>query len=98
MYTTMLFTAKMIDTNTELKNNYERIKYCVFYIALGALLGWPFSGAVSLPFIVNELYLDSSSSSTTAILNSFSQMINKIKLFSWASIRALVIIMVRSYR
>lgn len=35
--------------------NDKRTNFGVFWLGLGALLGWPFSGAIGIPFVIEEL-------------------------------------------
>lgn len=35
--------------------NDKRTNYAVFWLGLGSLLGWPFSGAIGIPFLIEEL-------------------------------------------
>ncbi|KAF2200566.1 hypothetical protein GQ43DRAFT_481473 [Delitschia confertaspora ATCC 74209] len=52
MYTTMLGVSSFMDWSGGIKTARG-----IFWFALGALLGWPFSGALVLPFIFEEVFL-----------------------------------------
>jgi alpha-1,2-mannosyltransferase len=52
MYTTMLGFSAFMDWEGGIKTARG-----IFYFALGSLLGWPFAGALILPFIVEEVLL-----------------------------------------
>ena len=53
MYANMQAFSYAMDTpSTE---NKKRTLYATFYFALGAIVGWPFSLALSIPFVLEEL-------------------------------------------
>ena len=52
MYTTMLGTAAFID-----RRRGFRTAEGVFWFALGGLLGWPFSMAMCIPHILEEVFM-----------------------------------------
>jgi alpha-1,2-mannosyltransferase len=52
MYTTMLGMAAFMESRPE-----RRIARAAFWFALGGLLGWPFSMAMCIPFVLGELFL-----------------------------------------
>jgi alpha-1,2-mannosyltransferase len=52
MYTTMLGMAAFINRQRGL-----RTVQAIFWFALGGLLGWPFSMAMCIPFILEELFM-----------------------------------------
>jgi alpha-1,2-mannosyltransferase len=52
MYTTMLGTAAFID-----RRRGFRTAEGVFWFALGGLLGWPFSMAMCIPHVAEELFM-----------------------------------------
>lgn len=52
MYTTMLGMAAFINWQGGLKTTVG-----VFWFALGAIVGWPFSVALAMPFVVEEIVL-----------------------------------------
>ena len=51
MYTTMLSMAAFMDWRGSLKTVRG-----IFWFAVGGILGWPFAAALSIPFILEELY------------------------------------------
>ncbi|KAJ1969338.1 mannosyltransferase [Dispira parvispora] len=55
MYAAMLASPYMLQAPSPASG--KRIYYGIFWIALGALLGWPFSAAVGLPFVAEELFV-----------------------------------------
>ncbi|KAK9719431.1 mannosyltransferase [Basidiobolus ranarum] len=50
MYTTMLAFVYALRSPSS-----SRTYQAVFWFALGAIMGWPFSGAVGIPFVIEEL-------------------------------------------
>lgn len=50
MYTTMLATAAFIDWNEGL-----RTAQGISAVGLGSLIGWPFAGAMGIPYVVEEI-------------------------------------------
>jgi len=54
MYTSMLGTAAFVD-----RRRGFRTAEGVFWFALGGLLGWPFSMAMCVPHVVEELFMAS---------------------------------------
>lgn len=52
MYTTMLGFSAFMDWHGGIKTARG-----IFYFALGSLLGWPFAGALVLPFVAEEVWL-----------------------------------------
>ncbi|KAF9191520.1 mannosyltransferase [Haplosporangium sp. Z 767] len=61
MYTTMLFFSQMLQPPRQ--HSGKRTFWAIFWVGLGALLGWPFSAAVGLPFAIEELLIHSRSQS-----------------------------------
>ncbi|KAF9929538.1 mannosyltransferase [Mortierella alpina] len=61
MYTTMLFFSQMLQCPH--RQSGKRTFWAIFWVGLGALLGWPFSAAVGLPFALEELLIHSRSQS-----------------------------------
>ncbi|KAF9958372.1 mannosyltransferase [Mortierella alpina] len=61
MYTTMLFFSQMLQCPH--RQSGKRTFWAIFWVGLGALLGWPFSAAVGLPFAIEELLIHSRSQS-----------------------------------
>lgn len=57
MYTTMLFFSQMLQPPRQ--HSVKRTFWAIFWVGLGALLGWPFSAAVGLPFALEELLIHS---------------------------------------
>ncbi|KAG0052891.1 mannosyltransferase [Gryganskiella cystojenkinii] len=55
MYTTMLFFSQMLQPPRQ--HSGKRTFVAIFWVGLGALLGWPFSAAVGLPFALEELMI-----------------------------------------
>ncbi|KAJ1655318.1 mannosyltransferase [Dispira simplex] len=53
MYAAMLASPYMLQSPSLTSG--KRIYYGVFWIAFGALLGWPFAAAVGFPFVAEEL-------------------------------------------
>ncbi|ORX99359.1 hypothetical protein K493DRAFT_279646 [Basidiobolus meristosporus CBS 931.73] len=58
MYTTMLAFAYALQSPSV--SSGSRTYKAVFWFALGAILGWPFSGAVGIPFVIEELFVKGS--------------------------------------
>jgi len=54
MYMTMLGTAAFMDWQGGL-----RTALGIMWFGIGAILGWPFAGALVIPFIIEELILAS---------------------------------------
>ena len=65
MYTTMLGIATFIERPT------PRTVEGVLWFALGGILGWPFSTAIALPFLVQHLLVWFRTSGLTRILRVF---------------------------
>ncbi|KAI7825165.1 Alg9-like mannosyltransferase family-domain-containing protein [Gamsiella multidivaricata] len=57
MYTTMMFFSQMLQPPRH--HSGKRTFWAIFWVGLGALLGWPFSAAVGLPFALEELLVHS---------------------------------------
>ncbi|KAF8926438.1 mannosyltransferase, partial [Dissophora ornata] len=57
MYTTMLFFSQTLQAPHQ--HSGKRTFWAIFWVGLGALLGWPFSAAVGLPFALEELLIHS---------------------------------------
>ncbi|KAJ3291486.1 mannosyltransferase [Rhizoclosmatium sp. JEL0117] len=58
MYLTTLAFAQYLNPTPST----ARTSKIVFYTAASVLVGWPFSGAVAIPFLIEDLLLDSTSS------------------------------------
>ena len=52
MYTTMLGTAAFMDWRGGLKTNQG-----IMWFGIGAMIGWPFSAALIIPFVTEEFTL-----------------------------------------
>jgi len=52
MYTTMLGYSAFMDWKDGMKTAQG-----IFWFAVGSLLGWPFAGAIVLPFVLEEVLL-----------------------------------------
>lgn len=63
MYTTMLGMAAFID-----RRRGSRTAEAIFWFAVGGLLGWPFSMAMCVPFVLEELLVGIVSSNRPATL------------------------------
>ncbi|KAI8361137.1 Alg9-like mannosyltransferase family-domain-containing protein [Mortierella sp. GBAus27b] len=61
MYTTMLFFSQMLQPPHQKSG--KRTFWGIFWVGLGALLGWPFAAAVGIPFALEELLIHSSTHS-----------------------------------
>lgn len=57
MYTTMLAFSYSFHPATSTPTGISRAYRATFFIALGAILGWPFSAALGVPFVVEQLFL-----------------------------------------
>ncbi|KAG0290355.1 mannosyltransferase, partial [Dissophora globulifera] len=57
MYTTMLFFSQTLQPPRQ--HSGKRTFWAIFWVGMGALLGWPFSAAVGLPFAMEELLVHS---------------------------------------
>ncbi|KAI6245041.1 Alpha-1,2-mannosyltransferase alg9 [Erysiphe necator] len=54
MYTTILGISAFMDLK---KNQSERIFYGILWFSIGGIIGWPFSLALSVPFLLEEIIL-----------------------------------------
>lgn len=57
MYTTLLASAQFFHPATSTQTGRERAYRGVFLIAIGAIIGWPFSAAIGIPFVFEQLFL-----------------------------------------
>ncbi|CAG8555774.1 1225_t:CDS:10 [Paraglomus occultum] len=55
MYTTMLAFTYALRPVQKIVN--RRVQYSVFWFGIGALLAWPFSAAIGIPFVIEELFI-----------------------------------------
>jgi alpha-1,2-mannosyltransferase len=55
MYTTAVAMAYALEPAS--LNNYRRTLAATLYFALGAIIGWPFALAISIPFVLEELFI-----------------------------------------
>lgn len=55
MYTTAMAMAYALGPAS--LNNYRRTSAATLYFALGAIIGWPFALAISVPFVLEELFI-----------------------------------------
>ncbi|WWD21173.1 hypothetical protein CI109_105657 [Kwoniella shandongensis] len=57
MYTTMLASSFWFQPVTSTPRGVARTYKATFFYALGAILGWPFSAALAIPFVIEHLFL-----------------------------------------
>ncbi|KIR99848.1 alpha-1,2-mannosyltransferase [Cryptococcus deuterogattii 2001/935-1] len=57
MYTTMLASSYWFQPATTTPQGTTRTYRATFFYALGAIVGWPFSAALGIPFIFEQLFL-----------------------------------------
>ena len=57
MYANTLAFAYALQPSTE--DNKRRTLFATLAFATGAIVGWPFAAAVAVPFVVEELFLNS---------------------------------------
>ena len=57
MYTTMMACTWSFHPASSDGNGVKRAYRATFAIALGAVVGWPFSAAIGLPFVLEQLFL-----------------------------------------
>ncbi|WVQ93059.1 hypothetical protein IAU59_000123 [Kwoniella sp. CBS 9459] len=57
MYTTMLASSFWFHPATSTVTGTGRAFYAVFLYAIGAIVGWPFSAALGIPFVVEQMFL-----------------------------------------
>lgn len=57
MYTTMLGCAYAFHPATSTPTGTLRAYKAVFFFAVGAIVGWPFSAALAIPFVFEQLFL-----------------------------------------
>ncbi|EKM84086.1 hypothetical protein AGABI1DRAFT_67279 [Agaricus bisporus var. burnettii JB137-S8] len=55
MYTTAMAMAYALEPASV--NNHRRTLAATLYFALGAIVGWPFALAISIPFVLEELFI-----------------------------------------
>lgn len=57
MYTTMLASSYWFQPATSTPQGTIRTYRATFFYALGAIVGWPFSAALGIPFVFEQLFL-----------------------------------------
>ncbi|GFZ47156.1 hypothetical protein JCM24511_04899 [Saitozyma sp. JCM 24511] len=57
MYTTMLAASYWLHPATSTPTGITRAYRATFFVALGAIVGWPFAAALGVPFVVEQLFL-----------------------------------------
>jgi alpha-1,2-mannosyltransferase len=57
MYTTMLAFSYAFHPATSTPTGISRAYKATFLIAFGAIVGWPFSAALGIPFVIEQLFL-----------------------------------------
>ncbi len=57
MYTTMMACSYSFHPATSTPAGIARTYRAVFFVALGAILGWPFSAALGLPLVLEHMFL-----------------------------------------
>ncbi len=57
MYTTLLASSYWFHPATSTETGISRTYKATFFFALGAVLGWPFSAALGIPFVAEQLFL-----------------------------------------
>jgi hypothetical protein len=57
MYTTMLASSYWLHPATSTPTGITRAYRATFFVALGAIVGWPFAAALGIPFVVEQLFL-----------------------------------------
>jgi len=55
MYTTMLAASYWFHPATSTPTGIRRMRWAVFYTAVGAIVGWPFAAALGIPIIFEQL-------------------------------------------
>jgi alpha-1,2-mannosyltransferase len=56
MYTTMLASSYALHPATNTATGTSRVYKATFLYALGAIVGWPFSAALAIPFVLEQLF------------------------------------------
>jgi alpha-1,2-mannosyltransferase len=57
MYTTMLASSYWLHPATSTPTGITRAYRATFFVALGAIVGWPFAAALGVPFAMEQLFL-----------------------------------------
>lgn len=57
MYTTMLALSYGFHPATSTSTGKSRAVKATVWTAVGAIVGWPFSAAMSIPFVIEQLFL-----------------------------------------
>ncbi|KAG0238527.1 mannosyltransferase [Actinomortierella wolfii] len=92
MYTTMLFFSQVLQQPTERSG--KRTFWAIFWVGLGALLGWPFSAVVGIPFVIEDLLIHSRTISVKKTVRFRDWQWMRFKRIVLSSIRVLVLLMV----
>ncbi|KAF9972115.1 mannosyltransferase [Actinomortierella ambigua] len=92
MYTTMLFFSQVLQQPTERSG--KRTFWAIFWVGLGALLGWPFSGVVGIPFVLEDLLVHSRIVAVKKTVRFRDWQWMRFKRILLSSIRVLVILVV----
>lgn len=57
MYTTMLAFSYSLHPATSTSTGTSRAYKAIFFFALGAIVGWPFSALLAVPFVIEQLFM-----------------------------------------
>ncbi|WRT69234.1 uncharacterized protein IL334_006218 [Kwoniella shivajii] len=57
MYTTLLASSFWFHPATSTSTGRKRAYFATFAFAVGAIVGWPFSAALAIPFVIEHLFL-----------------------------------------
>ena len=96
MYTTLLACSYWFHPATSDALGIKRIYRAVFLIALGAIVGWPFSAALGLPLVFEYLFLTGGEIATGAARAELTA--KRWKTIFTAVLAGLCIVVSRRYR
>ncbi|KAI3634787.1 hypothetical protein MIR68_007168 [Amoeboaphelidium protococcarum] len=99
MYTTALAFAQLfksyglqsmaLTNSISLTNPFKAIGIPILIIACGAIIGWPFSGLVAVPFVFEELFVRSLQSGNTIVV-----FARRLLMVVYSSVVSLLVILV----
>ncbi|KAF9160342.1 mannosyltransferase [Actinomortierella ambigua] len=92
MYTTMLFFSQVLQQPTDRSG--KRTFWAIFWVGLGALLGWPFSGVIGIPFVIEDLLIHSRTVGIKKTVRFQDWQWMRLKRIVLFSLRVLILLMV----
>lgn len=78
-----------LTNSISLTNPFKAIGIPILIIACGAIIGWPFSGLVAVPFVFEELFVRSLQSGNTIVV-----FARRLLMVVYSSVVSLLVILV----